>query len=91
MDWVTGLAPGSKESFNDLLVIADRYSKSVSFLPCHKEDIAIYTALFFWNNIIYTCGTPQMIISDRDPKFTSEVWTKNCILYGLPSTDRWFI
>ncbi|MBW0556121.1 hypothetical protein O181_095836 [Austropuccinia psidii MF-1] len=44
-------------------------------LPCHKEDTAMDTALLFWNNIISTCGVPKIIISDRDPKFTSEFWT----------------
>ncbi|MBW0464769.1 hypothetical protein O181_004484 [Austropuccinia psidii MF-1] len=33
------------------------------------------TALLFWNNIISTCGVPKIIISIRDPKFTSEFWT----------------
>ncbi|MBW0495131.1 hypothetical protein O181_034846 [Austropuccinia psidii MF-1] len=41
------------------------------------------TALLFWNNIISTCGVPKIIISDRDPKFTSEFWTK---LYGILGT-----
>ncbi|MBW0587395.1 hypothetical protein O181_127110 [Austropuccinia psidii MF-1] len=44
-------------------------------LPCNKEDTSMDTALAFWNNIISTCGVPQIIISDRDPKFTSEFWT----------------
>ncbi|MBW0468833.1 hypothetical protein O181_008548 [Austropuccinia psidii MF-1] len=44
-------------------------------LPCHKEYTAMDTALIFWNNIISTCGVPKIIISDRDPKFTSEFWT----------------
>ncbi|MBW0494836.1 hypothetical protein O181_034551 [Austropuccinia psidii MF-1] len=75
MDWVIGLVPGGKENLNVCLVIVDSYSKSVRFLPCHKEDTALDTALLFWNNIIATCGVPKIIISDRDPKFTSEVWT----------------
>ncbi|MBW0489006.1 hypothetical protein O181_028721 [Austropuccinia psidii MF-1] len=33
------------------------------------------TALLFWNNIIATCGVPKIIISDMNPKFTSEFWT----------------
>ncbi|MBW0555383.1 hypothetical protein O181_095098 [Austropuccinia psidii MF-1] len=33
------------------------------------------TALLLWNNIISTCGVPKIIISDREPKFTSEFWT----------------
>ncbi|MBW0485041.1 hypothetical protein O181_024756 [Austropuccinia psidii MF-1] len=75
MDWVTGIVPGGKENFNAFLVIVDRYSKIVRFLPCHKEDTAMNIALLFWNNIISTFGVPKIIISDRDPKFTSEYWT----------------
>ncbi|MBW0527501.1 hypothetical protein O181_067216 [Austropuccinia psidii MF-1] len=33
MDWVTGLVPGGKENFNACLIIFDRFSKSVRFLP----------------------------------------------------------
>ncbi|MBW0472959.1 hypothetical protein O181_012674 [Austropuccinia psidii MF-1] len=72
MDWVTGLVPGGKEKLNACLIIFDRFSKSVRFLPCHKEDTEMDTTLLFWNNIIFTCGVPENIISDRDPKFTSE-------------------
>ncbi|MBW0491196.1 hypothetical protein O181_030911 [Austropuccinia psidii MF-1] len=75
MDWVTGLVPGGKEDFNTCLIIVDRFSKSVRCLPCYKDDTAMDTSLFFWNNIISTCGIPKIITSDRDPKFTSEFWT----------------
>ncbi|MBW0476809.1 hypothetical protein O181_016524 [Austropuccinia psidii MF-1] len=75
MDWVTGLVPGGKENFNAFLVIVDRYSTSVRCVPCHKEDKEMKTDLLFWNNIISTYGVPKIIISDRDPKFTSEFWT----------------
>ncbi|MBW0539541.1 hypothetical protein O181_079256 [Austropuccinia psidii MF-1] len=71
MDWVTGLVPGVKENSNAFLVKVDRFSKSVRCLPCHKEDTAMGTALLFWNNIISTCEVPKIIISVRDPKFTS--------------------
>ncbi|MBW0556526.1 hypothetical protein O181_096241 [Austropuccinia psidii MF-1] len=45
------------------------------------------TALLFWNNIISTCGVPKIIISDRDPKFTSEFWTN---LYDMLGTKPAF-
>ncbi|MBW0461291.1 hypothetical protein O181_001006 [Austropuccinia psidii MF-1] len=83
MDCITGLVPGGKENFNACLVIVDRYSKSVRCLPCHKEDTEMDKALLFWNNIIYTCGVPKIIISDRDPKFTSESCTN---LYEMLGT-----
>ncbi|MBW0527968.1 hypothetical protein O181_067683 [Austropuccinia psidii MF-1] len=74
MDWVTGLFPGCKENFNACFIIVERFRKSMRCLPCHKEDMAMDTDLLFWNNIISTCGVPKIIISDRDPKFTSEFW-----------------
>ncbi|MBW0564777.1 hypothetical protein O181_104492 [Austropuccinia psidii MF-1] len=73
MDWVIGIVPGGKENFNSFLVIVERYSKSVRCLPCHKEDTGMDTALLFWNTMIATGGVPKIIISDRDPKFTSEL------------------
>ncbi|MBW0470911.1 hypothetical protein O181_010626 [Austropuccinia psidii MF-1] len=75
MDWVTGLVPGGKENFNACLIIVDRFRKSVMCLQSHKEDTAMNTAMLLWNNIISTCGVSKIIISDRDPKFTSELWT----------------
>ncbi|MBW0463014.1 hypothetical protein O181_002729 [Austropuccinia psidii MF-1] len=74
MNWVTGLVPGGKQSFNSCLVIVDRYSKSVRCLACHKEDTAMDTYLLFWRKILSTCGVPKIIISDRDPKLKSECW-----------------
>ncbi|MBW0519972.1 hypothetical protein O181_059687 [Austropuccinia psidii MF-1] len=75
MDWVTGLVTGGKEKFNACLIMVGRFSKSMRYLPCHKEDTTMDTALLFCNNIISTCGVPKSIISDRDPKLTSECWT----------------
>ncbi|MBW0466287.1 hypothetical protein O181_006002 [Austropuccinia psidii MF-1] len=70
MDWVTGLVPGGRVNFNDCLIIVDRFSKSVRCLPCHKEDTAMDAALLFWNDIIFTCGVPKIILSERDTNFT---------------------
>ncbi|MBW0474716.1 hypothetical protein O181_014431 [Austropuccinia psidii MF-1] len=66
---------------------SDRHSKGVRCLPCHTEGTEMDTALLFWNNIISTCGVPKIIISDRDPKFTSEFWTN---LYGILGTKHAF-
>ncbi|MBW0572177.1 hypothetical protein O181_111892 [Austropuccinia psidii MF-1] len=87
MDWVTGLVPGGKENFNACLIIVYRFSKSMRCLPCQKEDTAMNTALLFWNNIISSCGVPKIIISDRDPKFTSEFRTN---LYDMLGTKLEF-
>ncbi|MBW0527528.1 hypothetical protein O181_067243 [Austropuccinia psidii MF-1] len=87
MNWVTGLVPGGKENYNACLIIVDRFSKSMRCLPCNKEDTAMDTALLFWKNIISTCGVTKIIISDRNPKFTSEFWTS---LYDMLGTKLAF-
>ncbi|MBW0586819.1 hypothetical protein O181_126534, partial [Austropuccinia psidii MF-1] len=87
MDWVTGIVPEGRGNFNAFLIIVDRFSKCVRCLPCHKEDTAMDTALLFWNNIISTCGVPKIIMSDRDPKFTSEFGTN---LYDILGTKLAF-
>ncbi|MBW0465710.1 hypothetical protein O181_005425 [Austropuccinia psidii MF-1] len=56
MDWVTGILPRGKETFNACLIIVDRFSNSI-------------------------------IISDRDPNFTSEFLTS---LYDILGTKLSF-
>ncbi|MBW0563474.1 hypothetical protein O181_103189 [Austropuccinia psidii MF-1] len=75
MDWVAALPPGGDKSYNSCPVIVDRYSKTPIFLPCHKDDTAMDTALLIWNRVISHTGLLKNIISDRDPKFTSALWT----------------
>ncbi|MBW0548693.1 hypothetical protein O181_088408 [Austropuccinia psidii MF-1] len=49
MDWVTGLPPGGDRGYNAFLVIVERFSKTPIFLPCHKDDTAMDTALLILN------------------------------------------
>ncbi|MBW0529126.1 hypothetical protein O181_068841 [Austropuccinia psidii MF-1] len=71
MDWVTAFSPGGDRSYNACLVLVHRYSKTPMFLPVHKDDTAMDTAIMIWNNVISHTGLFQNIISDRDPKFIS--------------------
>ncbi|MBW0550043.1 hypothetical protein O181_089758 [Austropuccinia psidii MF-1] len=87
MDWLTGLVPGDKENHNSFLVIVDSFSKGVRCLPCQKEDTVMNTDFLFCNNITDTCEVPKIIISSRDPKFTSEFWTN---LYNMLVTKLSF-
>ncbi|MBW0592161.1 hypothetical protein O181_131876, partial [Austropuccinia psidii MF-1] len=82
MDWVTALPPGGDRSYNACLVLVDRYSKTPMFLPCHKDETAMDTAIMIWNKVISHTGLFQNIISDRDPKFTSALWTNLHNLFG---------
>ncbi|MBW0564031.1 hypothetical protein O181_103746 [Austropuccinia psidii MF-1] len=71
MDWATVLPPAGDKSYNACLVLVDRYRKTQMFLPCHKDDTAMDTAIMIWNKLISHTGLFQRIISDRAPEFTS--------------------
>ncbi|MBW0528496.1 hypothetical protein O181_068211 [Austropuccinia psidii MF-1] len=82
MDWVTALHPGRDRRFDACILLADRYIKRPIVLPCHKDDTAIGTAIIIWNRIMSNTGLFQNIISDRDPKSTSELWKDLQNLFG---------
>ncbi|MBW0581516.1 hypothetical protein O181_121231 [Austropuccinia psidii MF-1] len=82
MHLVTALQPGGDKSYNACLVIVDRYRKTPIILPCHKDDTAMDTAILIWNRVISYIGLFKNIISDRDPKFTSGLWTNLHKLLG---------
>ncbi|MBW0576848.1 hypothetical protein O181_116563 [Austropuccinia psidii MF-1] len=82
MDWVTDLPPGGDRSYNAFLVIVYRFSKTPIYLPFLKDDTAIDTALMIWNIVVSWTGIFTNIISDRDPKFTSALWTNLHQLFG---------
>ncbi|MBW0491569.1 hypothetical protein O181_031284 [Austropuccinia psidii MF-1] len=82
MDWVTALPPSGDKSYNACLVVVDRYSKTLIFLPCHKDDTAMDTALLLWSRVISHKGLFKNIKSDRDPKFTYALCTNLHRLFG---------
>ncbi|MBW0486115.1 hypothetical protein O181_025830 [Austropuccinia psidii MF-1] len=81
MDWVTALPPEGDKSYNACLVIVDRYRKTPIFLPCHKDDTAMDTALLIWNRVISHNCVFKNIISDREPNLHQP--------YGLSYTPFW--
>ncbi|MBW0560676.1 hypothetical protein O181_100391 [Austropuccinia psidii MF-1] len=82
MDRVTALPPRGDRSYNAFLVLVDRYIKTPMFLPFHKDDTAMETPIMIWNKVISHTGVFQSIISDRYPKFTSELWKNLHNLFG---------
>ncbi|MBW0571010.1 hypothetical protein O181_110725 [Austropuccinia psidii MF-1] len=82
MDWVTGIPPGCDKIYDACLVIVDRVSKTTIFSPCHKDDTAMDTALLIWNRVLSWTSIFTNIISARDTKFTSALWTKLHQLFG---------
>ncbi|MBW0574020.1 hypothetical protein O181_113735 [Austropuccinia psidii MF-1] len=79
---VTALPQSGDRSYIPCLVIVDRYSKTPIFLPCHKDDTPMDTTLLLWSRVISYTELLKNIISDRDPKFTSTLWTNLHRLFG---------
>ncbi|GJP69448.1 hypothetical protein CLOP_g460, partial [Closterium sp. NIES-67] len=73
MDYMSGLPAGPSRN-NAILVVVDRLTKMAHFIACQQKITAEQTAQLFIANVIRLHGLPTAIISDRDPKFTSNFW-----------------
>ena len=72
------------EGCDQLWVIIDRFTKMAHFIPLGKEkksaaDLAVTFAQEVWKHH----GLPTDIVSDRDSRFTSEVWKEFLKLSGI--------
>ncbi|RVW85779.1 Transposon Ty3-G Gag-Pol polyprotein [Vitis vinifera] len=73
MDFVTGL-PRTPQSKDSVWVIVDRLTKSAHFLPMRITDSVIVLSKLYVKEIVRLHGVPLSIVSDRDPRFTSQFW-----------------
>ncbi|PKA59232.1 hypothetical protein AXF42_Ash001325 [Apostasia shenzhenica] len=73
MNFVCGL-PKSK-GCDAIWVIVDRLTKSAHFLPIKMIHPLEYLAKLYIDEIVRFHGVPTSIISDRDPRFASRLWS----------------
>ena len=64
-------------------VFVDRLTKMVHFAPCTKEVTAPDYAQLFVDSVFRLHGLPDVIVSDRDPHFTSKFWRSLFDLLGM--------
>ena len=73
MDFVMGL-PRTSKGNNAIWVIVDRLTKTAHFIPI-KEDFSLdQLARIYIKEVVRLHGVPTSIVSDRDPRFTSNFW-----------------
>ncbi|MBW0545901.1 hypothetical protein O181_085616 [Austropuccinia psidii MF-1] len=65
-----------------VMKVVERFSNTPIFLPSHKDDTPMDTALLVWNRVVSWTGIFTNIISDRDPKFTTALWMNLHQIFG---------
>ena len=73
MDFIFGL-PKSIHGNTGIWTIVDRFSKQAHFIPVKKTIKAQHMANLFISQIFKYHGLPTSIVSDRDPRMTSNFW-----------------
>ena len=66
------------------MVVVDKLSKAPHFIPVKTTYKAANIADIFMKQIFCLHGIPKVIISDKDPKFTSDFWKS--LFKGLNTT-----
>ena len=83
MDFVTALPPAGLLSYDAVLVVKCRLTRRTRLIPCWKTVDAAGVAALFAAHIVCQHGLPSTIISDRDPKFTSDFWKNLSAALGI--------
>ena len=83
--------PKTRNGFDCITTYIDRLSRRVHFIASRETDTAFDAAKAFFSCIFKLHGLPDSIVSDRDPKFTSNFWKSLMKLCGVElkmSTSR---
>ena len=70
LDFVTRL-PKNQNLNDSIMLVVDKLSKAAHFIPVKTTYKAVNIADIFLKQIFRLHGIPKVIISDRDPKFTT--------------------
>ncbi len=70
-DFITDLPESN--GFNTILVVVDRFSKEVVFIPTDKTVTALGTAKLYRDNVWKVHGLPHSLISDHGPQFAAQL------------------
>ncbi|OWY98083.1 polyprotein [Phytophthora megakarya] len=81
MNFIVGL-PQTPSKHDPVLVVVDQLTKRTHFVACKSTDSASNIAELYRDSIFVLHGILGEILSDRDPKFTSAVWTTLCAMLG---------
>jgi hypothetical protein len=67
--------PVTKESYDGIMVVTDRFTKFGRFILYRKTWIATDLVHVFVKHVVANHGMPEQLVSDQDKLFTSNFWT----------------
>jgi len=73
------------QEYNSILVIVDRLTKMVHFIPTMEKTLAEGLARLFRDNVWKLHRLPKSIILDRGPQFTAELMRELNKMLGIKS------
>jgi hypothetical protein len=73
MDFIIGL-PRTSKQHDSIMVVVDKLTKSAHFIPLKTTHKAADVADIFLKEVACLHGISKTIVSDRDLKFTSNLW-----------------
>jgi hypothetical protein len=73
MDFITRLPEISKQH-DSIMVVVDKLTKAAYFIPLKTTHKSADVVNIFVKEIARLHGIPKTIVSERDPKFTSNLW-----------------
>ena len=80
IDFISGFP--KVEGFGSVLVVVDRFSKYVVFIPAPSKCPVEEAMRIFISNVVKHFGMPEDIMSDRDTWFTSRFWVEMFNMWG---------
>ena len=87
IDFIVNLPPsielGQTKVYDAILVVVDRYTKVVKYIPCCKTIDVLELAKVFIKHQFKDQGLPKLIVLDRGSVFTSKFQTALCYYLSI--------
>ena len=84
MDLITHL-PKTPRGHDAIMVFVDKLSKYVRFAPTTTDVHSTGAAFLFLDKVVSLFGLPKKLITDRDPRFTGNMFQAFCKMFGIQS------
>jgi hypothetical protein len=75
--------PVTERGHDSILVVVDKFSKYCLFEPCTERCGSDEVAAMLQKRVIAEHGCPEVLITDRDPRFRSQSFQEWCELHGI--------